>query len=138
LDGEVDGIAAGFADLQSGSGGDAGESILKAGREMGDVVIGEDAVVVGIFEDLAFGVGMGGEGSGMRVEEGAEDAGGGGFAGGGGAVEDQDGVGPVGRAAVSSQSRTFWKFWELRRRRDCSSANGSGEGAGVAGAWSGS
>jgi len=32
----------------------------------------------------------------MRIEEGAEDAGGGGFAGGGGAVEDQDGVGPVG------------------------------------------
>jgi len=99
---------------------------------MGDVVIGEDAVVVGIFEDLAFGVRMGSEGSGMRIEEGAEDAGGGGFAGGGGAVEDQDGVGPVGRAAVSSQSRTFWKFWELRRRRDCSSANGSGvAGAGV-------
>jgi len=62
-DGEVDGIAAGVADLQSGSGRDAGESILKAGRQMGDVVIGEDAVVVGIFEDLAFGVGMGAKGA---------------------------------------------------------------------------
>jgi len=59
----LNGIAAGFADLQSGSGGDAGESILEAGREMGDVVIGEDAVVVGIFEDLAFGVGMGAKGA---------------------------------------------------------------------------
>ena len=85
-----------FAAGETGAAREAAEEVGLLGREGGDVVEGEDGVVVGELEEFAGGRRQGEQGRRGGVGEGAEDAGCEGFAAAGGAAQDEDGIWPIG------------------------------------------
>ena len=78
-----------FAEGEAGAGGQAAEGVGKGGGEGGDVIEGEDPVVLREGGKFARGRGGWGEQGGTGVDQPAKDAGGHGLAGSGRAPEDE-------------------------------------------------
>lgn len=78
------------------AGGDFGEGDGAVLAQAGDVIEGDDAVVMGVEQELVFGLRELGAGCVDRVDEGAEDVCGGGFAGALRTLQQEDGIGSGG------------------------------------------